>query len=622
MDSVDIRIPWPHDPGTLPIPDGFTRDDAFAGRYLQGGSAAFVGSTNGGGSHTHVDPGHTHVGDSHRHEFYAEVGSYLGALVQEIELSAYISSGAVHGHVAEDSHWAEITYGTEAATINSGVATPPYLTTIMLQPDAIDRDMPVGAMCFTADETPPDRYATVDGDWDGLYLHGWDPLLTWASTGGSATHGHTSVAHNHTPDPHVHTATLCGSATDQVGTSGDAAVGKSTAPPKHHLITLQAPSPVLDDVSDAQVTVQDATFDPAHVKLLGLVKNSAATGERIPAGVIVPFVGDPSELPSEWVLCDGNNGTPDCTDRQVKITTSAGAIGQTGGDDNHTHTVTDHGHVHTGSHDHPVGDSLIKQIVEQDPESGTVLYTKFGHGAGSHTWIVEAVQPTMQDASITLGSSDGRGPYRTVMWVMRVPAAPAPPIERAEPRDEWIPGHDWINRPEEDYVPDSRGPWETPPRGWSANRCGTVLFGTCVVPEGECQECGTPIYGVLNCPNCGTPFDRSGGVDPDAGSMRPITAHPVRAMSLLATHGNHNEELCRHHMGRFAVNGRGDTVIKFCHRPDAGGDTYEGEAKFYCNAEGDDYIEAGNTGGVGAMQLPTAIVGILNSYGPACGEPI
>lgn len=39
--------------------------------------------------------------------------------------------------------------------------------------------------------------------------------------------------------------------------------------------------------------------------------------ETIPAGVIVMWSGAISAIPSGWALCDGNNGTPDLTDRFV-----------------------------------------------------------------------------------------------------------------------------------------------------------------------------------------------------------------------------------------------------------------------------------------------------------------
>jgi microcystin-dependent protein len=51
-----------------------------------------------------------------------------------------------------------------------------------------------------------------------------------------------------------------------------------------------------------------------------------------PSGIIKPFSGSQSDVPEGWVLCDGNNGTPDLRERMVKGTTSASASpGATGG---------------------------------------------------------------------------------------------------------------------------------------------------------------------------------------------------------------------------------------------------------------------------------------------------
>ena len=46
--------------------------------------------------------------------------------------------------------------------------------------------------------------------------------------------------------------------------------------------------------------------------------------------VIVMWSGDLSEIPSGWFLCDGDNGTPDLSDKFILGTTVNGDIGDTG----------------------------------------------------------------------------------------------------------------------------------------------------------------------------------------------------------------------------------------------------------------------------------------------------
>lgn len=67
----------------------------------------------------------------------------------------------------------------------------------------------------------------------------------------------------------------------------------------------------------------------------------------LPSGVILMWSGTIATIPGGYVLCDGNNGTPDLRDRFLR---AAGAIynpGDTGGSTTHTHTFTGDGHSHT-----------------------------------------------------------------------------------------------------------------------------------------------------------------------------------------------------------------------------------------------------------------------------------
>jgi len=58
----------------------------------------------------------------------------------------------------------------------------------------------------------------------------------------------------------------------------------------------------------------------------------------VPPGVIVAWSGVLSSIPSGWLLCDGNNGTPNLIDRFLQgISTAATNPGTTGG--SHTKTV-------------------------------------------------------------------------------------------------------------------------------------------------------------------------------------------------------------------------------------------------------------------------------------------
>lgn len=102
-------------------------------------------------------------------------------------------------------------------------------------------------------------------------------------------------------------------------------------------------------------------WTPTFGTILGTPSSQANLAPMlIPTGVIVMWAGLLSAIPSGWVLCDGQNGTPDLRSRFVMGAAAAQDPGGTGGASTHTHTytdviththtvtVTDPGHTHGG----------------------------------------------------------------------------------------------------------------------------------------------------------------------------------------------------------------------------------------------------------------------------------
>lgn len=63
-------------------------------------------------------------------------------------------------------------------------------------------------------------------------------------------------------------------------------------------------------------------------------------------GAIVLWSGAIVDIPSGWVICDGNNGTPDLRDSFVVGAGNSYAVGASGGGTSHVHNFTGNGHVH------------------------------------------------------------------------------------------------------------------------------------------------------------------------------------------------------------------------------------------------------------------------------------
>ena len=77
----------------------------------------------------------------------------------------------------------------------------------------------------------------------------------------------------------------------------------------------------------------------------------AEKGVTLVGGIIL-YNGSFNDIPANWQLCDGTNGTPNMTNKMVRGTNTQGQILNTGGSDDavnvqHNHGISDPGHSHT-----------------------------------------------------------------------------------------------------------------------------------------------------------------------------------------------------------------------------------------------------------------------------------
>jgi len=63
-------------------------------------------------------------------------------------------------------------------------------------------------------------------------------------------------------------------------------------------------------------------------------------------GIISLWSGAIIDIPIGWVLCDGNNGSPDLTDKFVIGAGDTYNPGDSGGSETHDHTFTGDNHAH------------------------------------------------------------------------------------------------------------------------------------------------------------------------------------------------------------------------------------------------------------------------------------
>jgi len=121
--------------------------------------------------------------------------------------------------------------------------------------------------------------------------------------------------------------------------------------------------------------------------------------QLLPAGVIVMWSGSVNSVPSGWTLCDGNNGTPNLTDRFIVgagnsySSGDAGGSGTSGGSPQNVSTSSNGGHNHSasigtgGSHSHTINVDDYTLSNEQMPRHrhSYLLGRSFGADINANT---------------------------------------------------------------------------------------------------------------------------------------------------------------------------------------------------------------------------------------------
>jgi hypothetical protein len=171
---------------------------------------------------------------------------------------------------------------------------------------------------------------------------------------------------------------------------------------------------VLTDSSD--VTIQ--TYD----NLYGIIGTAPTPATPTPAGVIVLWSGSIGSIPSGWVLCNGNNGTPDLRNRFVVGAGSTYSVDATGGSADaivvsHTHTatsvVTDPGHTHTftslaGTAGSASGTRYFGQVTAIPDAAGTI-----------NTNTTGITVATTNASAGTSGTNANLPPYYALCYIMK-----------------------------------------------------------------------------------------------------------------------------------------------------------------------------------------------------------
>jgi len=188
------------------------------------------------------------------------------------------------------------------------------------------------------------------------------------------------------------------------------------------------------DISSATFVVDEddmssdlATKVPTQQSVKAYVDTQIAAIDGVPSGVILMWSGAISAIPSGWHLCDGNNGTPNLTDRFVihADADSGGTndVGDTGGSKTiaeanlpaHTHGAGSYSAASNGAHTHNY--SLNQNVSSGDQRAQGTGYThgtyKATESGGAHTHSISGT------SSSTGSGTDYMPKYYALAYIMK-----------------------------------------------------------------------------------------------------------------------------------------------------------------------------------------------------------
>lgn len=421
-----IIVLWPGSHATANALSGWSRATAFDDRFVKGRTSG--NAANGGSAtHNHSTSAHTHPGASHLHTGESTGTSRTGSY----NLHAWNWGGANRGDTDAHIHTHTLTsssdsYGTSGNTTSNW-------STVTHDPQNY------GMIAIVSDGTPegfPDdsvvlyNSSSAPTDWTN-HAGSRDLLLRMPATGdagggssGSANHAHNASAHTHNAAAgnHDHSGgTVNGTYKSNTSTASGCECGWTSYVTGHSHTWDLSPAASGSANSATSASTANATYIPPYHVLLGIQNTSGADNWLEDA--IVMWDGAAGSPPDDWVLCDGNNSTPNLNGKFIMFAASGGGnVGTTtSGNSGHDHT-NPATHTHPQSHSHALPQTGQSPGVgstgttNNRPNYGTTHYHLAGTGPTNNT----AYGGTAQDVS---NNTDTEPEFRTVVF-LKAPEEP------------------------------------------------------------------------------------------------------------------------------------------------------------------------------------------------------
>ncbi len=408
MIAPNVIIIWP---GThAGIPAGFTRETTLDDRFVKGVGVEAVNVTGGAQTHSHTSTTHGHTLNSHTHD------------VDLTDNSSPANASSQGGSTMDNHrHVAAAIGGVSGGSLNNTAVTwssvnhePPYYKVIYIKSSGY-KFMPANAIGLLNSATVPTGFLTCDGgggtpDLRGKYFKGASTGADAGAGSGAVNHSH-DISHTHTVNSHTHSGTSGYPNTSSLyRRTGSPLSG--TYYPHTHSVSLDATTDAISSYANTTAGSGD-TVEPPYYMILA-IKNTSGVAKMPPVGLIGLWLGSAATVPAGWFICNGAHGTPNLTDKFVKVVNTSGDLGSTAGSQTHAHANVSHTHSATGTHTH-TGPSSSGPTNTSSQEPGGE-----GYAISTHTHPILSVSSTTAtyaNTDIDCQTVNHEPPYRTVYYI-------------------------------------------------------------------------------------------------------------------------------------------------------------------------------------------------------------
>ena len=423
-----VIIMWPSTAGSIPA--GWARETSLDGRFIVG-TAADTNPNNYGGANTHIhsQPAHSHTGGSHTHTIptYKRGTRSNGPYNLRWQQWDNAANGYVNTGYGPDPGSNEHTHGSGASGAGTnnlssqgqswvaGSNLPSYYETIFIKSDGSPSDFPNGSSTFWSTASLPEGWS-LDSNVGDRFLRGASGSNSGATCGGS--HSHNTSSHSH-PLSHSHGGFSTNAAppheadpngnygTGMVGTCGCDTGNQYEA--MHNHGTTPSLSGGGSSGGGGGAGSGNASPVPKYKKQIAIKNGSGSSDYPSDGGAICLWLGTLAAIPTDWYVCDGNNGTPDMRNYFATGTSSTGNVGASANaNTSHNHSTSSHNHG--GSHNHGnYGNSQYYNPLEWGSHSAIPgCGNSSGQGTSPPNALVDAAAVSHGDVG-HIGGATGSG---------------------------------------------------------------------------------------------------------------------------------------------------------------------------------------------------------------------